>query len=621
MAFLRRIFQSLSIPCRRNWIVLLCGLCGVSAFAQQPLKTLLVDVDHRAVTSLNGNWHYLVDQTGVGLYDGDGKVRDNGYASNQHPILVGERNGFTQEYDFANAPTLKVPGDWNTQDPTLFRYEGILWYQRDFSYEPKPGMRTFLHIGAANYRSYVWVNAKRICDHEGGFTPFDCEVTAALHSGSNFVVIAVDSTRLVDGIPSVHTDWYNYGGLTRDVSLVDVPEAFVDDYDVHLKRGTVDGLTGYVHVEGATAGTSVTIRIPEAGISTTTQTDDSGRGSFDVRATKLDLWSPDTPKLYRVEIEAGRDRISDDIGFRDIRVEGTKILLNGKPIFLRGVNEHAEAPNRTGRVSTDQDVETIFRYLKDLNANFVRLCHYPHDERMTRMADRKGVMVWSEIPQWQHISFEKESVYAKAQAMLQEMVRRDRNKASVILWSVANETPDNPTRTEYLKNLVAETHKLDDTRLVTAALLQPRNPGDTKIMTDPLAQSLDVVGLNEYIGWYTYMPEQADNIQFELPQKPVIVSEFGAEAKAGNHGGKDQRWTEEQQVNFYEHSFVMLSKIPQIRGFAPWILMDFRSPTRNIPVLQDGFNRKGLISEDGKKKQAFFLLQKIYKEGTVGKTE
>jgi len=589
--------------------------------AQQPLKTLLVDVDHRAATSLNGSWHYLVDQTGVGLYDGEGKVRDNGYAANQHPIIKGERNGFTQEYDFANAPTLKVPGDWNTQDPTLFRYEGILWYQRDFSYEPKPGMRTFLHIGAANYRSYVWVNAKKICDHEGGFTPFDCEVTAALHSGSNFVLIAVDSTRLVDGIPSVHTDWYNYGGLTRDVSLVDVPETFVDDYDVHLKRGTADGLTGYVHVEGAAEGMAVTIRIPEAGVSTTVKTDANGRGSFDVRAKKLDLWSPESPKLYKVQFEAGQDKISDDIGFRDIRVEGTQILLNGKPIFLRGVNEHAEAPYRTGRVSNDQDVDTIFGFLKDLNANFVRLCHYPQDERMTRMADRRGVMVWSEIPLWQHISFEQPSVYKKAEAMLQEMVRRDRNKASVILWSVANETPDNPARTEFLKNLAAEAHKLDDTRLVTAALLQPRGQGTTKTMTDPLAESLDVVGMNEYIGWYSYTPEQADDIKFELPQKPIIVSEFGAEAKAGNHGDKDQRWTEEQQVNFYEHNFAMLSKIPQVRGFAPWVLMDFRSPTRNIPVLQDGFNRKGLISEDGKKKQAFFLIQKIYKEGTIGKAE
>jgi beta-glucuronidase len=611
------------LSCRHhllNVVVSLGCLCAASALAQEPLKTLLVDVDHRPATSLNGDWHFLVDQTGKNLYNNAGEVRNNTYALNHRPVMVGERKGF-EEYDFTTAPTLKVPGDWNTQDPTLFRFEGVVWYQRDFTYQPKPDMRTFLHIGAANYRSYVWVNQKKICEHEGGFTPFDCEVTSALHSGNNFVVIAVDSTRLADGIPGLDTDWLDYGGLTRDVSLVDVPKAFVDDFDVHLKAGTTNGVAGYVHVEGAVEGTPVTIRVPEAGLEATVKTDAAGKAAYELSAKKLDLWSPENPKLYKVEIETGQDKLTDDIGFRDIRVEGTHILLNGKPVFLRGANAHAEAPYRTGRVSTDKDVEAIFGFLKELNANFVRLAHYPHDERMERMADRRGVMVWSEIPIWQHISYDKPAVYAKAEAMLHEMIRRDRDKASVILWSVSNETPDNSTRTEFLKKLIAEAHKLDATRPVTSALLQPNNPGETKIMTDPLAQLLDVVGMNEYVGWYSYTPEQADNIKFELPQKPIIISEFGAEAKAGNHGDKSQRWTEESQLNFYEHNFTMLSKIPQIRGFAPWVLMDFRSPTRNIPLLQDGFNRKGLISEDGKKKQAFFFIQQAYKDGAYGKAE
>jgi beta-glucuronidase len=583
------------------------------------LRTLLVDVDHRAATSLDGDWHYLVDMTGRSLYSANGEINDRGYGLNEHPVLVGERKG--QEYDFAGAPTLKVPGDWNTQEPTLFRYEGVLWYQRDFNYSPKPDTRTFLHIGAANYRSHVWVNQKRICDHEGGFTPFDCEVTSVLHAGSNFVVIGVDSTRLVDGIPSVGTDWYNYGGLTRDVSLVDVPKEFVDDFDIHLKRGTTDEISGYIHVEGGAEGTPVKLRIQQAAVDTTLKTDANGRAEFSLPTRNLGLWSPENPKLYQVEIQAGQDRLSDDIGFRDVRVDGTRILLNGKPIFLYGVNAHAEAPYRTGRVDSDKDVEAIFGFLKDLHANFVRLCHYPHDERMERMADREGILVWSEIPVWQHISYDKPSVYAKADAMLHEMIRRDRDKASVILWSVANETPDNPTRTEFLENLVAEAHKTDPTRLVTAALLQPNNPGDTKILSDPFARSLDVVGMNEYVGWYSYTPDQAENIKFEVPEKPIIVSEFGAEAKAGNHGQKQQRWTEEFQLDFYRHNFAMLSKIPQIRGFAPWVLMDFRSPTRNIPLLQDGYNRKGLIAEDGKKKQAFFFMQQVYKDHKYGKAD
>jgi beta-glucuronidase len=620
------IFARGLIRCRNAFLFF--AVCAVifPALAQQPMKTLLVGVDHRSIISLDGDWHYLVDQPPArALYTAEGKVRDNGYALNTHPNI--DSGAHNEEYNFATAPTLRVPGDWNTQDPTLFRYEGVIWYQRDFDFQPKPDTRTFLHIGAANYKSFVWVNQKRICDHEGGFTPYDCEVTAALKPGSNFVVIAVDSTREMDGIPSVGIDWFNYGGLTRDVSLVTLPMKFIDDYDVHLKHessfsaANANRLTGYVHVEGAAAGTPVTLRITEAGVSTTLETDAEGRAAFDVKATKLELWSPATPKLYKVELASGQDGITDDIGFRDIRVDGTRILLNGKAIFLQGANMHAEAPYRTGRACTDEDVNNIFAFLKDLNANFVRLAHYPHDERMERTADRDGIMIWSEIPLWQHISFDKPEVYAKATSMLNEMIRRDRNKASVILWSVSNETPNNPTRTQFLTNLANEARRLDPTRPITSAILGPHLQGNEMIEDDPLAKALDVIGQNEYIGWYLMRPEDADNIKWTLPQKPILLSEFGAEAKQGNHGGEDQRWAEEQQVNVYKHQFVMINKIPQVRGLVPWVLMDFRSPTRNIPKLQDGFNRKGLISEDGKKKQAFYLFQKAYEERSVGKAE
>jgi len=336
----------------KTTVLVACTLFLLPAFGQQPLQTLLVGVDRRAVTSLDGDWHYLVDAPPAGqLYSSNGNINDHGYAMNTHPNLVGKHN---QEYDFSAAPTIKVPGDWNTQVPELFNFEGVLWYQRDFDAQPQPGTRTFLHIGAANYRSHVWVNQKRVCDHEGGYTPFDCEVTAVLHPGSNFVVIAVDSTRLVDGIPSVGIDWFNYGGLTRDVSLVAVPQAFIDDYDVHLTHGpTFDAgnaqLTGYVHMLDAPAGTSVTIDIPDAGAKTTVTTNADGNAPFTVKATKLVLWSPDSPKLYKVHLTAGADSLTDDIGFRDIRVEGTRILLNGKAIFLQGANMHAEAPVRGGR--------------------------------------------------------------------------------------------------------------------------------------------------------------------------------------------------------------------------------------------------------------------------------
>lgn len=597
----------------------LCVSCaGLPAGSAQELftknTTLLVDADRRPQTSLDGNWHSIVDPYESALYSWDGHVRDDSYAKNAQP----SNTGFPIEYDFSKSPLLRVPGDWNTQKVSLFRYEGALWYEKDFNYRKNAETRVFIHVGAANYRAVVWMNGHRACQHEGGFTPFDCEVTSAIKNGANFVVIAVDSTRLADGVPSQQVDWYNYGGLTRDVSLIDLPQEFVDDYGLHLDRGTDSEISGFVHVVGAPAGTTVQVSIPELKAKTNARTGQNGTAAVHLQVRGLELWGPGNPKLYRVHIAAMHDKLTDEIGFRTVEVKGTEILLNGKPIFLRGISMHAEAPYRTGRVCTDQDVTTLFDWVRELHANFVRLAHYPHDPRMTRTADRLGILVWSETPDWQHINFSGPSTFAQAQQELTEMIRRDRNRASVILWSVANETPKTPARTSFLDKLVQQAHAEDQTRLVTAALFMPR-PRDGKFtVDDPLGAALDVIGVNEYIGWYQGPPEDADTAVWAMKfRKPVIVSEFGASAKAGFHGSSTTRWTEENQADIYRHQLKMLARMPQLRGVSPWVLMDFRSPSRNLAGVQDGFNRKGLISDQGKKKLAFYVLQHAYMTGML----
>jgi beta-glucuronidase len=299
-------------------------------------------------------------------------------------------------------------------------------------------------------------------------------------------------------------------------------------------------------------------------------------------------------------------------------VHGTEILLNGSPIFLRGVSIHAEAPYRTGRACTDEDMKILLGWVRELGGNYVRLAHYPHDERMTRLADRLGLLVWSEIPVYWAVEFDNPAVLAKAEQQLHEMIRRDRDKASVLLWSVANETPMTPARIEFLKMLVRQARDQDPNRLVTAALLV-RAEGRTKIIDDPLGEALDVIGFNEYIGWYEQTPEDADKTTWKVGyDKPLIVSEFGGDAKFGLHGDPDTRWTEEYQANLYRHQLNMLKGITQLRGMSPWILMDFRSPRRPLPGIQDFFNRKGLISDQGEKKEAFYVLQAAYKEGATG---
>ncbi|HEY4901541.1 MAG TPA: glycoside hydrolase family 2 TIM barrel-domain containing protein [Terriglobales bacterium] len=594
--------------------VLLFATLVPAIFAGDQKPTLLVDADNRVSISLDGEWHAVVDPYDNGYVDFRMQARPDGYFLNDKP---GTSNKLV-EYDFAKSPTLKVPGDWNSQRDTLFLYEGTVWYEKDFQYQRKPNTRTFLHIGAANYLAGAFVNGKKACEHEGGFTPFDCEITSLVHDGGNFVVIRVNDQRRRDGVPTLNTDWWNYGGLTRDVSLIETPETFVDDYSLQLQRAADSTIAGWVHAVGASAGSQVTVKIPELNLAQTAPIDAQGRASFSLKVTNLQRWSPESPKLYDIEISTGKDHLKDSIGFRTIEVQGDNILLNGKPVFLRGVSIHAEAPYRSGRAWSEQDAETLLGWAKELGANFVRLAHYPHDERMTRLADRMGILVWSEVPVYWMIEWENPATLANATNQLQDMIRRDRNKASVILWSVANETPNTPARLTFLKSLIATARAEDPSRLVTAALLVTTSPDSpegirTKVIDDPLGEYLDVLGCNEYIGWYEGTPELAQRTRWTSKyNKPLIMSEFGGDAKFGLHGTPDQRWTEEYQESIYRQQIAMLKQVTFLRGISPWILMDFRSPRRTLPEIQDFYNRKGLISDQGQKKKAFFVLQEYY---------
>ena len=264
---------------------------------------------------------------------------------------------------------------------------------------------------------------------------------------------AVDNTRHEDNVPTLETDWWNYGGLTREVSLIEVPEAFIDQYDVHLERGEGAAIAGWVHVEEAHAGEKVEVEIPELGAQAI---GDGGRrrtSGASFRGKGLERWSPETPKLYKVAIRAGADSIDELMGFRTVETRGTEILLNGKPIFLRGVSVHAEAPYRTGRAYSDQDAETLLGWAKELGCNFVRLAHYPHDETMLRAADRMGLLVWSENPVYWAVQFDNPKVLAKAEQQLDEEINTSRNHAAIVLWSMANETPNNPARTQFIETL------------------------------------------------------------------------------------------------------------------------------------------------------------------------
>ncbi len=568
---------------------------------------LIVNVDGRRTISLNGSWQIIVDPYESGLYH-RGKKLSRGYFRDAKPRHRWDR----VEYEFTKANVLLVPGDWNTQRPEFFFYEGSVWYKRTFGYQRKPGTRLFVYFGAANYETIVWLNTEELGKHVGGFTPFTFEITESVQDGLNTLIVKVDNQRKPEGVPTLETDWWNNGGLTRRVLLVEVPETFIRDYFVHLAEGTCDRIEGWVQLDGTRLEQRVTIEIPELGVRVGTKTDSKGRASFSVRANP-ELWSPAHPKLYRVVIRCETDEVVDRIGFRTIETRGTDILLNGEPIFLRGVCIHEEAPFRNGRAFCRKDAEILLGWVKELNGNFARLAHYPHNEFMPRVADSLGILLWEEIPVYWAIQWDNPSTFENARNQLRELITRDKNRACVILWSVANETPVIEARTRFLSRLVRFAHSLDPTQLVTAAMERRYARPDTVVIDDPLGEVVDVFGCNEYIGWYDGLPDKCDRVVWQMTyEKPLIMSEFGGGALYGYHGDELTRWTEEYQENLYRHQVGMLSRILFLRGTTPWILMDFRSPRRPLPGIQDWFNRKGLISNRGQKKKAFCVMREWY---------
>ena len=595
--------------------------------------------------SLNGEWNYIVDVQEEGYYDYRMNPTPWGFFRNAKP----QRPEDLIEYDFDKSPTMKIPSDWNTQDERLFFYEGTVWFKKSFEWKnsqrvtgdlQSPACLALLYFGAVNYDCRVWVNSQEAGHHIGGFTPFNFDVTDLLKEGENTVIVKVDNKRHAEDVPTQIFDWWNYGGITRNVLLVKVPTAFfgnshevasqerslasitkpsyIQDYSLQLMKGEVKDKQRKIFIKVQLSepleGHLLTVNIPELKLSVPLLTDAKGLAHdiISVPAKKLTLWSPDTPKRYCVEIKHYMTSIADSIGFRTIETRGKQILLNGQPIFLKGISIHNEKPNGGGRANSAEDARTLLSWAKELGCNFVRLAHYPHHEEMVREAEKMGILVWSEIPVYWTIAWKNPKTYENAQNQLHDMISRDHNRANIIIWSIANETPHSRERDTFLSNLAKYARSLDNTRLISMAMEVTSASNYVNRLNDNMNEYVDVVSFNQYIGWYRDVND-APKMKWEIPyNKPVIVSEFGGGAKYGYHGAKNQRWTEEFQENLYRENCAMLDKIEGLAGTTPWILKDFRSPRRVLPDVQDYYNRKGLFSDKGEKKLAFYVLRDWY---------
>ena len=564
---------------------------------QATADTMVFDTG-RKKDLLNGEWQYAVDQYDTCLRQQWFKER------------LFDENGYTLpvDYSFDEWPVMQLPCCWNTLDEKFLLYDGSMVFTRKFSYFGKEAETVMLKVGAANYLCRVFVNGTYMGMHRGGSTPGYFNITDALKA-ENRIMLVVDSTRRETQVPTENTDWFNYGGVYRDIELIYLPEVYIKDFQVALvPDGTFNKIQAEVEMSEPVSG-EAELCIEELGIKSLIPVKD-GMGSVQMDA-RPQLWSPDEPRLYEVKLSCMDDSIADKVGFREIKVEQGEIILNGKPVFLRGISCHEESVENGKALTDEERIENIL-LAKQLGCNFMRIAHYPHNERMAKLADELGMLLWEEIPVYWAIRFEREKTYEDAENQMRELMKRDWNRASVIIWSVGNENADTDERLKFMSSLAGCAHKEGGNRLVSAACLVDSGKN---VIADRLIEYLDVIGINEYCGWYTPDFEKLPQLMANSrPQKPVIITEFGADALAGHHGTVTDKGTEECQAYVYERQIATLREIDYIKGMTPWILYDFRCP-RRTSYIQKYYNRKGLCSADKKyKKMAFHVLQEFYTE-------
>ena len=313
----------------------------------------------RTAISLEGAWNFCVDLLDTGL-------RQKWYALPPKPRVE------PWDYNPYEGETAPVPSCWQMLKEKWYFFEGSAWYTRAITPDLKKGRRLFLRVGAAQYDCKVFLNGQFLGNHYGGSTPFCVELTEALIAGENWLMLCVNNRRTRDRVPMQNTDWFNYGGIYREVALYETSATVIRDFFVALEAGEI---VVRVHVDGP-AG-AARFRLPELGIDTPVVLSD-GQGEARIAADP-ELWSPEAPKLYDVVLEAGGDRVTDRVGFRSIERRGTEIYLNGAPLFLRGISVH-EDDVTLGKVTDEADIRRRFAHARELGCNFLRLAHYPHHE-------------------------------------------------------------------------------------------------------------------------------------------------------------------------------------------------------------------------------------------------
>ncbi len=536
------------------------------------------------------------------------------------PGDVGESSGWFRGFD---GDLIYVPASWNEQNPDWDGYSGVAWYQYDFHIPREfSGLTAWLVFEGAGYLTRVWFNGLSIGGHEGSFTQFRLRVNGVRFGDWNRVVVKIDNTLKPDSIPpgegmnSTYFDFYHYGGIHRPVYLEFTRECFISDLFVTTRHD------GYLKVEvesncGKTH--NIALELIDSGGSTVYSRVVESRGLVAVEdRVKVEPWSIEHPVLYRLAVKLlingeEHDEVMERVGFRTFEVRPSGFYLNGKSIFLKGFGRHEDFLI-FGRSLPGPVLVRDFHELKRLNANSFRTSHYPYSNQHLDLADEFGILVILEAPlvglREQH--FKDQAYLAKAKAVISEMVRQHRNRPSVVMYSVANEPNSIVDEARvFLGELISHVKSIDPTRPVIYT--------SHRHLEDKALGLGDAIALNTYFGWYSEtgdieagvarVTKLVDEVHARYPDKPIIVTEFGAEGYPGLHHDPPVAWSEEYQELFIRRYIEELSKKPYVRGLHIWNYADFRTPQNTRRVI---LNTKGVFTRDRRPKLAVRAIRELF---------
>lgn len=570
-----------------------------------------IDTDTRTTINLNGLWKFL-------LADANTIVDVN------QPLATDD--------------VMAVPGSYNSQAPDNdIRYHiGDVWYEKTFTIAHfLKNERIVLRFGSVTHYAEVYLNGQQVVSHKGGFTPFECDITEKVTTGSNILKIKVnnilDYSTLPVGVykeiavegqekPKVYNepnfDFFNFAGIHRPVKIYTTPkEAYIKDIIVNYD---IEDSNSVIKPKTQTSGNFDHIRytiFDNSGEVVATGTD-----SDQMMIDHFTPWAPLKPYHYHLRCELlSDDQVIDvyteDFGIRSVSVENGQFLINDKPFYFKGFGKHEDTPINGRGLNEAANVLDI-NLLKWIGANSFRTSHYPYSEEMMRLADQQGIVVIDEVPAvglfvgFNPFLVEKAEVgktfdviqtQAAHQQVIEELIDRDKNLASVVMWSVANEPATHePGSREYFEPLIKHMKAYDPQhRPITMALIGHSTP-DTNTVSD----LLDVIGLNRYYGWYIYLND-FDMAEFALrkeltqwqakhPDTPIIFLEYGADAVSGYHSTVSEPFTEEYQVEYYQVNHKVFDEFDLVIGEHAWNFADFETAPATKRVKG---NKKGIFNQ------------------------